>query len=385
GNGKTALRASFGAFNQTRVSGNVIWTDVSRNPPISENPRIFYGNMDTLLSSSTVLFPSSVAGFNPDNKTPITYNYNLGLQRDVGFGTVVDVAYVGSVSRHLQQFRNLNQIPYGARFQPQNIVNGILLKDDLLRPYPGYGSISYYENAGTSNYNSLQVAVNRRFARGLQFGLAYTWSKAMDYTDGDRDSVATYRPVKIWNYGRAGFDQTHILVINYTWDLPRVSRLWDNKVTRQVLNGWQLSGITSFVSGTPSGVGWTTTTDFAGGGDGVRAVMNGDPVLPRGQRSVTRWFDTAVFALPAARSGNVGNAPKDVFRLPGTNNWDLSLFKNIYLKSETRYLQLRWEIYNAFNHTQFENVETRIDDPRFGQVTSARAPRLMQFSLRLTF
>jgi hypothetical protein len=402
GDGKTALRGSFGVFNQTRVSANVVWNDVSRNPPISETPRIFYGNLDTLLSSSGVLFPSSVAGFDRGNKTPVTYNYTLGIQRDVGFGTVVDVAYVGSVSRHLQQFRNINQIPYGARFLPQNanpVVSGSPLPDDFLRPFPGYGNINYYENAGLSNYNALQVAANRRFTRGLQFGVAYTWSKAMDYSDGDRDGVATYRPLRIWHYGKAGFDQTHILVINYTWEVPRASRLWDRAVIRQVFDGWQVSGITAFVSGTPSGIGFSTTVaeDITGGGDGARIVITGNPVLPRSERSLSRWFDTAVFALPS--KGDFGNAPKDVIRLPGTNNWDLSLFKNFYLKRETRYLQLRWELYNAFNHTQFSGVDTtaRFDNnpnsrdyrkqvnTRFGQVTSARAPRLMQLSLRLTF
>jgi len=380
----------------------VVWNDVSRNPPISETPRIFYNNMDALLSSSGVLFPSSVAGFDRRNKTPVTYNYTLGIQRDIGFGTVVDVAYVGSVSRHLQQFRNINQIPYGARFLPENqnpVVAGTPLPDDFLRPFPGYGSISLYENVSTSNYNALQIAANRRFTRGLQFGVAYTWSKAMDYSDGDRDGVATYRPPRIWQYGKAGFDQTHILVINYTWDVPRASRLWDNRVVRQVFDGWQVSGITAFVSGQPSGIGFSTTdnTDLAGGGDGQRIVITGNPVLPRGERSLTRWFNTSVFARPG--KGEFGTAPKEVIRLPGVNNWDMSLFKNLYLWSETRRLQVRWEIYNVFNHTQFSGVDTtaRFDgnpasptfgqniNTRFGQVTSARDPRLMQLSLRFTF
>jgi hypothetical protein len=399
GDGKTAVRGSVGVFNQTRVSANAIWTDVARNPPISDNPRIFYGNMDTLLSSKGTLFPSNTTGFDRGAPTPVTYNYTLGVQRDIGWGTVVDIAYVGSQSRHLQQQRNINQIPYRARHlevNPQNanpVVAGTALPDDFLRPFPGYGNITYYENAGLSNYNALQVAANRRFTRGLQFGVAYTWSKAMDYADNDRDGVAAYRPLRIWNYGRAGFDQTHILVINYTWELPRASRLWENVVVKALFDNWQVSGITAFASGTPSGIGFTTVdnADIAGGGDGARIVIKGNPVLSRGERGFTRWFDTSVFARPAR--GDFGNAPKDVIRLPGTNNWDISLFKNIPLRSEGRYLQLRWEFYNAFNHTQFSGVNTtaRFDaagnqvNTQFGQVTAAREPRLMQLSLRLTF
>src|SRR5262245_28381341 len=210
GDGKLAVRGSVGVFNQTRVSANAIWTDVARNPPIADNPRLFYGNIDTLLSSGGTLFPSSVTGFDPDAPTPVTYNYTLSVQKDVGFGTVVDVAYVGSVSRHLQQQRNINQLPYRTKHlevNPQNAnptVAGSALPDDFLRPFPGYGSITYYDNAGLANYNALQVAVNRRFTRGLQFGVAYTYSKAMDYADGDRDGLPTFRPYRIWNYGRAG-------------------------------------------------------------------------------------------------------------------------------------------------------------------------------------
>jgi hypothetical protein len=396
GDGKTAVRASFGVFNQTRVSANAVWNDVSRNPPISENPTIFYGNMDSLLSSRGSLFPSNVAGFETDAKTPVTYNFMLGIQRDLGFGTVLDVSYVGSQSRHLQQQRNINQIPYGSRFLPQNqnpTVANSPLPDNFFRPYPGYGNITYYENAGTSNYNALQVAANRRFTRGLQFGVAYTWSKTMDYADGDRDGVATYRPLRIWNYGKAGFDQTHMLVINYTWELPRASRLADHVVVKALFDNWQVSGLTSIASGTPSGIGFTTVdaTDITGGGDGARIVVTGNPILERGERGLTRWFNTAVFARPAR--GDFGNAPKDVIRLPGTHSWDFSLFKNVPLWSEQRFLQFRLELYNAFNHTQFSGVDTtaRFDaqgkqvNTRFGQVTAAREPRYMQLSLRFTF
>lgn len=396
GDGKTSIRGSFGVFNQSRVSANAIWNDVSRNPPIAENPRIFFGNLDTLLSSQGTLFPSSVTGFDPNAKTPVTYNYMVGVQRDIGFGTVVDLSYVGSQSRHLQQNRNINQIPYGARFLASNVnptVAGSPLPDDFLRPYPGYGSITYYENAGLSNYNAFQMAVNRRFTRGLQFGVAYTWSKAMDYADDDRSGLATYRPLRIWSYGKAGFDQTHVFVLNYTWDLPHASRLWDNGAVRAVFDNWQLSGITAFASGTPSGVGFSTVdnADITGGGDGARIIVTGNPILGRGDRDLAQWFNTSVFARPAR--GDFGNAPKDVIRLPGTNNWDMSLFKNIPLKSERRYLQLRWELYNIFNHTQFSGVDTtaRFDasgaqvNTQFGRVISAREPRLMQLSLRLTF
>ena len=393
GNGRTLIRTSFGVFHNTVSPGVRAFT---QNPPIQFNPNVFYGNLDTFLNTSGVLFPSNIAAFDRRNKTPGLYSYTFGIQQDVGFATVIDVAYVGSVSRHLQQSRNLNTVPYGARFLPQNAdpanPSGPL-NDNFFRPFPGWQNITYNENASTANYSSLQFTANRRFARNLQFGVAYTWSKTMDYTDTDGGGVALYRPLRIWNYGKAGFDQTHIFVFNYTWDLPRGSRIAPNRVTRFALDGWQVSGITTFASGTPSGVGFSTvdSVDLNGGGDGTRIIVTGKAQLPHGDRAFSRWFNPAVFSRPAR--ADFGNAPKDVFRGPGINNWDISFFKNVPMGSEKRYFQFRWEMYNIFNHTQFSGVDStaRFDaqgsqvNARFGEVTSARTPRVMQGSLRFTF
>ncbi len=393
GNGKTALRGSFGLFHNT-VSPGV--RAFAQNPPNQITPNVFYGNLDTVLSTSGVIFPNNTQGFTRKMPTPSLYNFTLGIQQDVGFDTILDVAYVGSLGRHLQHSRNINTVPYGARFLPQNAdpTNpSTPLNDNFFRPYPGWGSITLQENVSTLNYNSLQVAVNRRFTRGIQFGLAYTWSKTMNYANSDGDGVARYRPLRIWNYGKAGYDQTHILILNYTWDLPRGSRVWPNRATRAILDGWLVSGITSLYSGFPSGVGFSTVdgADITGGGDGSRIVVTGKAQLSHGERTFRRFFDPTVFRRPAR--GDFGNAPKDVFRLPGANNWDISLFKNFPLGSERRYLQFRWEMYNAFNHTQFSGVDSgaRFDaagnqvNARFGEVTSARTERRMQASLRVTF
>ena len=127
------------------------------------------------------------------------------------------------------------------------------------------------------------------------------------------------------------------------------------------------------------------------GGDGARIVVTGKAPLGHGDRTMLRWFDTSVFQRTP--KGSMGNAPKDVFRLPGINNWDISLFKNFPILSEARYLQFRFEMYNAFNHTQFQSVDStaRFDvqgnqvNARFGQVTAARAARVIQLSLRFAF
>jgi hypothetical protein len=398
GDGKTAIRGGFGVTKQTIPSVGNFLGSLPANPPLQFNPQVFYGSFDTFLNAATVLFPGNILGLERNHKTPSVYNYSLSIQRDVGFNTVVEVAYVGNVGRHLIQQRNLNTIPYRARHVDVNPQNAnptaptSALADNFLRPFPGYGDITYVENSGSSNYNSLQTSLNRRFSRGIQFGVAYTWSKTMDFGSGDRAGLPLYRPYDVWAYGEASFDQTHVFVFNYTWDLPRASRRWDNAFARHVLDNWQLSGVTAFVSGTPLGVGFSTTdnADIAGGGDGSRVNVTGKAQLDGG-RSFDRWFDTAVFARPAR--GDFGNAPRNVFRGPGSNNWDMSFFKKFPFKAEERYLQLRWEIYNLFNHTQFQGVDNgaRFDtagrqvNTRFGQIISTRPPRVMQFALSFKF
>jgi hypothetical protein len=308
-------------------------------------------------------------------------------------------------------------VPYGARFLAQNqdpTRANTALPDNFFRPFPGYANVWYFENSGKTDYNALQIQANRRFARGLQFGVAYTLSRARDYTSnnetgtGANMQVATYQDPATWNYGRSSFDQPHVAVINYTWDLPKASARWNNAAARALLDNWQLSGLTTFASGTPANVCFTTVdnADITGGGDVTRfaggpggastpaagcgvPLLVGDPSLP--DPGLTGWFNTAAFAR--APRGNPGNSPKDVVRQPGVNNSDVTLFKNIPLAGDRRKLQLRWEIYNVFNHTQFATLDTtaRFDaagnqvNSRFGQVITTRTPRVMQVALRFVF
>ena len=395
GNGKTAIRGGFGITKEMTLSAHeMVWNNLT-HPPVQYNPTIYYTDLNSYLNAGSALFPQAIQGLERKPVVPSLYSYSFNVQHSIGFATVVSAGYVGNVGRHLEQARDINQIPYGARFLAKNAdpTNGSPLRDDFFRPYPGLGSTLYVQNSGTSNYNGLQASMTRRFAKGVQFGAAYTWSKSMDITDSDGGVIPTYLNTKTFLYGRAGFDQTHVFVLNYTWDLPKLSRMWNNMVVRQAFDGWQISGVTTFASGFPLGIGYsaTDTSDVTGGGDGGRVVVTGKAQLPSGDRSFTQFFNTSVVARPA--KGTPGNAPKDVFRGPGFNNWDISGFKNFALLKERTVLQLRGEFYNAFNHTQYAGVNTsaRFDatgaqvNGQFGQITSARTARIIQLSLNLRF
>jgi hypothetical protein len=213
----------------------------------------------------------------------------------------------------------------------------------------------------------------------------------MDFNDNDTDLVSSLVDVRVWNYGLASYDRTHVLKANWVWDVPNVPV--GPRIARAIVNGWQVSGIASFVSGAPSGVGFSTVaaTDFTGSPtDGPRIDVIGDPVLSKSERTFSRNFRTEVFRMPAV--GTIGNAAKTLIRGPGINNWDVAIFKNIPIREAMRF-QFRWEMYNAFNHTQFSAVDTtaRFDaqgaqvNNRFGEFTGARNPRQMQFALRFYF
>jgi hypothetical protein len=394
GNGKTALRGGIGVVYNERE--RVLLLDVAQTPPIQYTPIIYYGTFSNLLQSAGNLSPSSTAGLSLPGDVPTVYNYSIGIQHELGWKTVLDVAYVGALGRHLLRERNINTLPYGTHFlaSSQDPTNGRPLPDTFLAPYRGYSSIQIDEFASNSNYHSMQLQVNRRFAHGLTFGAAWTWSKSMDEVSNDFAAVADIVPTRIWNYGKSDFDRTHIVQVNWTWDIPGATHLVKNKVVGAIGDHWQLSGIASFISGAPTGVSLTAAggVDIPGGGDGVRPLMIANPILSKDQRTLTRYFNTSAFAVPAV--GTYGNAPRDVFRGPGINNFDMSIFKNVPLYAERIRFQLRFEAYNTFNHTQFSAVNTSAifntatgqqTNAAFGSITAARGARVGQLSLRLIF
>ena len=401
GDGKTAIRGGFGITWQTQINSAYANSSVNAVPPIVIQPNIYYDSIDNVFggttnSSAGSLFPPGTVRAFELNYTPASvYNYSLNIQQNVGFDTVVSVAYVGNRGLHLGQNRNLNTMPYGTRFQSwaQDPTSpGRPLPDTFLVPYTGYQGISALENSGISNYNSLQTTVTRRFSRGLQFGGAWTYSKSMNFSDTPAN-MPVFRSAREFLYGKAGYDQTHILAINFSYDVPKLSRYVDHRAVKVVADNWQIAGFGSLASGFPAGVGFTTVdnADLTGGGDGNRVNVRDRAALPFGERTYSRWFDPTVFARPAR--GDLGNAPKDVFRGPGINAWDISVFKNFPVFSESRIIQFRSEFYNMFNHTQFAGVDStaRFDaagnqvNTRLGQVTSARAARVIQFALSFKF
>ena len=402
GDNKTGLHASIGVYHNPHVNANGM-DAMARNPPIQNTPSIIYGTMDTLLqvgaAGAFANRPSNVFGLERDAKTPVSYNYSVGVQRELGWGTVLDVTYAGFQMQHGEMEGNINPVPDGARFvdvNPQNADprNPTTAKpNEFLRPYLGYQNITVRNHFGTASYNSLQVQLNRRYIHGLQFAVAYTLGK----TVGNGTSFNPLRPGDAWNRAPEGSTQYHNLVLNYTWDIPGGSRLWNNVITRGLLDGWQLSGDTAFVSGDWAGASVSTTDnfDFTGGDGGTRPRINGEVRCTSGNCDPTpggggSYLNISAFSRPAGR-GDIGNAPRTFFRLPPIVLSNMSVFKNFRVAG--RQLQFRWEAYNVFNQVNWSAINTNAQfnpagemvNANFGQATAARPARVMQGAIRFTF
>jgi hypothetical protein len=202
GSGKTAIRGGVGVFHDT-ISGSPSMY-MSGNPPISYTPTAYYGNLSTMFQSTGLIGPSSAWFLLGGQQMPRTVSYSLGIQRSLGFGTVLGASYVGNTSRHLLWTRNINAIPLGARFNPANAdptQKGKPLPDTFFVPYRGWDGLILNEFAATANYNSLQITLNRRFSHGLMFGAAYTWSRTLGTASSDNFGISNYLPPRQRNYG----------------------------------------------------------------------------------------------------------------------------------------------------------------------------------------
>jgi len=397
GNGNTAVRGGFGIAFSRASSG--MHLDMGSNPPARLTPVAYYGNIDTLAQSGGALGPLSVLSLFGKVKLPATMSFSLGIQQRVK-SAVVEASYVGTLNRHLYSYHPVNAIPMYSHFDPANQDStraGAVMLDDFLRPYRGFTSMSIGTPWASSNYHALQASINRRLQRGMQFGLAYTFSKALGATSDN-----PYFSPRYWSYGPQGMDRNQILVFNYIYELPKLGKRLNSKPLGWVTDYWSFSGITSFVAGSPFTPGYSLTdgADLSGSAISPRIMVTGDPKLSKSEKTFDRVFKTDVWARPSkcAWGGGAnqtcwGNAAGGLLRGPGVNNWDLSLSKKFPLWSETRTLTFRSEFFNAWNHTQFSGVNStaRFDatgkqtDPLFGSYSASRQPRIIQFSLKLVF
>src|SRR5579875_530428 len=385
---KTVLRAGagimYGNFRQWEVAL------LHFNPPYVFDNFVFNSypqwsfTTDTLwpvvnTDLSTIDFRNVTVNYqNPDKVVPVMYQWNFDIQHELEPNLLLEVGYAGNRGVHQPNRYDANQaspVPVADLANPPSIQSR--------RPYQNVGFVSGNESNAWTNYNALDVRLDRRFSNGFELLGVYTYSKTMGIWQYDNFTVPDQYHLRR-NYGPVN-DFTHVATISYVYTLPfgRGKRFLGGTggLVGQLVGGWEINGITSFRSGEALDI-YTTVSDLLGNRAPNVPIRVGNGNLPAGQRNANHWFDTTAFLNPPV--GVYGNTAPGVIRGPGYDNWDLSIFKNTQI-GERKTLQFRCEMFNAFNHVNLNNPDQWTTDPSFGRITSANPAREIQFGLKLLF
>jgi len=405
GKGDLVVRAGAGLF-YNRVQGNYDYYSSG------QLPNTYSSTIDTPWGGPNGLTFGDLTNLNPitnnggavnvstrdlqSNEIPRVANMSLTIEKRLPMSNILTVAYVGTQGRHLPQQRNANIIPLGRLLSgtlaagsanPSNLaipVNRAALDASVLktfRPFDAFNSVGLYQFTGTSTYHSLQATLSHQ-GKNLQYFATYTFSKALGtVATNETDGAAWADPIDTRNrsWGVLPFDRTHIFNLSYNWSLPKLARgSFDNVVTRGILNGWQMSGITTWQSGIPirlrftgdiatsgQALGWYGSDAFNGtnAGASIGAIT---PIYVRDPSVSNSALGSKVFDITALQIPTFGNTgpsqPPFYLRTPTRSNFDVSFSKNFNI-SESKRIQFRTGLFNVFNQaypTQFNPTATNI-------------------------
>jgi hypothetical protein len=379
---KTAIRGGFGVYYDL-IAGNETQFMGLLNPPNGQVTSLF--NPDVPIYKVEEMYPdpefaaqSAPNIVDPNSRIPYVYQYNLNIQKELK-GHLLEVGYVGSTGHKLNRRNNLNLA----------FADPSLPKNERV-PYPQYTDLLASLNNGWSNYNGLNVRLEKRYSGGLFFLLSYTLGKYLDIGGPDEYVHDNWKGTFGQLRGPAFMDQRHRVSMSWVYELPfgkekKFGSDWGGALDA-VLGGWQVNGIVTFQSGrqvTPLISGdWAQIGGRRkqppirlgeGNDKGLRSDIRNNPVL-------FPYFNVDDFVLPPALE--MGDAGRGVLYTPGVNNWDIGFNKSFYF-GETFRAQVRIETFNIWNHAQFLGLGITVNNPNFGRITSARSPRDIQFGFKL--
>jgi len=406
---KTVFRAGFALFyspendgREDLLTSNVPFADKSdyvnsfANGPQTTNPAspylyqadlgitrntaiAFPGGGGGILNPATIADASSITvdAVNPNIKTGTTGSYNLSMQRQLTNTIAMDLAWVGSISKHLSY--KVGDINEGA-----GVVN------------PALGQIQYLTDAGLSKFNSMQLKITKQTSKNTSFLASYTWGHGLDNgpapfdTGLNNDSPQNPNNLKA-EYASSDSDVRQNFVLSGSYNLPfgRGQAIGSglNPVVNAIIGGWRFSPIAILRSGTPVNV--ILGTNPTGSFPGLRPNLVGNPVLPHSKRSIHEWFNTAAFSKQTPTQGGAilaGTAGRNLFTGPGYLNLDSSVAKDF--KVENRFtLQIRIEAFNSFNTEHYSGPDGNANDGTFGTITQdiGSSNRVAQLAAKFLF
>jgi hypothetical protein len=390
GNGKTAIRAGLGTFNERLRQNNFSFGAGAQWPNLLPGTSVYNGSVATTsagtLDPTAPIQPPGETVWPTNNTMPTIYSWYAGVQHELPAKFALDLSYSGNHAVHLMDQRQVNALPAGS-LQNNNLSQSVNFYNNALLPYLGWGALNAVETNAYSRYDAMLLRISRRFANNISFNFNYTLSRVMDVVDNDSDNIIN--PFNIASqYAPAGYDQTNVVTLDMVYNLPKVKGALDKPILRQAFNGWEVAGIFRTQTGMPVTI--TSNGNLYGINLGSQyADVTGDPYT--GSRS--QWLNPAAFTRPA--DGTWGTSGRDAFRLPHITNLDASLMKNFNFSERVK-LTFRAECFNLLNHTQVWGVNTGFSgdnpgsglsttDGAFGQPNAWRDARTLQLALRLAF
>ena len=412
---KTVIRGGFGVFFDSAEGREIdgasdIYPYVSRGlyqQTIGggEGPGNTLRSTDNMFPPILVGDPASPAfntflavSMSPEPRNPYVTQWTFGIQRALDDTTTIDFSYVGTKGTHLLMRRNIAQ---ALQMQDPSFCGtpgNEGLRDcpvSARKPHPNFGVYIDSDWSGVSSYNAFNFKLEKRTS-SMIFTSAYTWSKSLD-TKSAAAGIGNGGAVAGWqgfldnhdfrrDYGLSDFNVDHRLVTSFVYELPfgRNKRYLSDipAIANHVLGGWQINGIVTFQDGFPMTI---QAADLGGLNDTFgtnRANVVGDHELSASERDIDRWFNTNAFEQPAR--GILGNSGRSIMQGPGINNFDTGLFKNFYI-TERLSVQLRFESFNAFNHTQWAVPNRNRASPNFGRISGTRPARINQMGLKVVW
>ncbi|MES2393883.1 MAG: carboxypeptidase regulatory-like domain-containing protein [Acidobacteriota bacterium] len=380
----TVLRMGGGRFFQRLGITDNVFT--GGNAPFQPSATVTNGIADTPGGTSGNSFPFNYSSQAYHYPSPEAYNWNVSIDQEFHGVGIFTLGYAGRRGIHEEELLNVNQLLPGTVQ-----ANPTVKQPDALRPYKGFSNITQATNAGSSIYHSLQANLRRRMVHGLLFGLAYTWSKTMDFGSANNVVLPNTYNRQIY-YGPADFDRRHVFVGNFVWNVPYFSHA--HGLVRASLGDWQLSGTYQTQTGAPLNV--STGSDYAGVGPGSGTQLFGHtaaPTLYKGfanQTGTAKWFDTTVFYQPAAGTFAPRGSRNSIYG-PGFQSANAALQKTWHVipGHDNHTLLFRAEAFNFMNHPTPDNPNTTPTSSNFGRSTGKGgtygADRQLQFSLRYAF